>query len=346
MLVGSAIFSLAAFAARPGGGTTTSYVGEALGVLPNDSQSIAYGVSSNGAVVGMSGGDAGEHAFYWNPNTRTMHDLTSAGVTGTALAVAGVATEYAVGQETTQAGTPYAVIWIAPPSSAIPLETTSSIAIGVNDWGTAVGGFEGKAVIWTLVGGQFVRTDIPHLQGNVESYATDVNNDGIVVGYGYAEGANGMTAFLRLNSGVLVTIPPRSGDAASSAQAVSDIVVAGTEQVVYVTGSSGEPFGFGSRQAIRWTVNIATGEIVETLPLNLLWAAGVNNAGDVAGTASSRSKQTASLWRDGAYIALKPPKGGVASASRGMPRLTGTVTYVAGQATINKRLRAMRWVVQ
>jgi len=339
-------------AGKPGGGgtqpTATSYVGEALGMLPGSNQSMAFGVSSNGSVVGMSAGGGGERAFYWDPRNRTLHDLTTEGATGAAHAISGGATEYAVGFERLPGGVSRAVVWIAPPSAPVALESTGSTAIGVNDFGTVVGGVNGKAAIWTLSGGRYVRTEIPSLAGSGESYATDINNDGIVIGYGYADQTYAIRSFLRLQNGQLVAIPPRSGDPESTAQAVSDVVAgSGGTQVVYVTGSSGTiSSGTRDSRAVRWTINVATGAITETLTLNQTWAEGINNAGDVAGTLNSRSTQAASLFRNGGYIALKPPKGGVSSVSRNMPRLAGAVTYVAGQTTVNNWPMAVRWVVK
>lgn len=335
----------------PGGTTTASYAGQRIGYLAGNNQSDASGVSRNGNVVGTSaGGSAADRAFYWDARTQTLSSLTSPGArSGAAYGIAGGATEYAVGQEDTADGS-HAVIWIAPPSAPIFLDGSGSTANGVNDFGVAVGSYLSHAAIWTPTGGSYVRTDIPLRGGDVQAYASDIDNEGIVVGLGYAGSTYEARAFLRLAdaAGTLVTLPPLAGDPESIAQQVSNVVTSGAEPIVYVAGSSGVLTTGGPyrSKAIRWTVSARTGAILQTLVLTQAFAAGVNDAGDVAGTTNGRTSQAASLFRNGTYYPLKPPKGGTSSAARGMARTAGSPTYVAGVARISNWPVAVRWVIQ
>ena len=339
----------AAEAGKPGtGGTTTaSYAAEAVGILPGNNQSFALGISLNGNVVGMSaGGSNVQRAFYWDARTRTLSDLTSVGASGRAHAIAGGATEYAVGYEKAADGG-HAVIWVAPPSAATYLDGPGSTANGVNDGGVAVGGYRGKAAIWSLSGGKYVRTDIPLRTGDDSAFAEDINNDGIVIGYVYLQGTYAMRAFVWIGVDRMVNLPPLPGDPESSASAISNIVPGGTDPVVYISGSSGVlTSGLEKARAMRWTVNTRTGEIVQTQVLTQTGASGVNDAGDVAGTTTTRSTQAASLWRNGTYIPLKAPKGGTSSAAYGMMRTVGSPTYVAGVSMVNNWPMAVRWVIR
>src|SRR5688572_25712859 len=73
-----------------------SFVGQDLGILPGDNQSVAFGVNNAGQVVGQSAGTTGAHAFYWNG---ALQSLTTPGSQGAAYAIGSGATSYAVGYE-------------------------------------------------------------------------------------------------------------------------------------------------------------------------------------------------------------------------------------------------------
>lgn len=220
----------------------------------------------------------------------------------------------------------------------------------MNDAGTAVGTYRGTPAIWSLKGGTYSRTDIPLREEDVDAYATDINNDGVVIGYGCAKNTYEARAFLRLTetNGTLVNLPPLAGDPESLVNSVSNVVTSGSEPVVYVAGGSGVITIGGSprSKAIRWTVNTRTGEIVETRVLTQTFTGGVNDAGDVAGTTNGRSSQAASLYRNGTYYPLKPPKGGTSTAARGLVRTIGSPTYAVGVAMMNNWPVAMRWVIK
>jgi hypothetical protein len=294
----------------------------------------------------MSATTENERAFYWS-KTKGLVLLSTAGTTGAAYAIAGKAgnVEYAVGYEES-GGHSRAVIWVAPPSqSPVALPGSGSLALGVNDAGTAVGASGGVPVIWTPSGSGYISTSIGFLPNQVEAYATDIDNDGIVVGYGYYAVTYRSRAFVRLLNGAVVPLNPASGDVESTAQTVSDKVGTTGSQFVYVAGSTTSASGVS--RAVRWKVDFVAGTVLETKVLSQTWAEGVNGSGDVAGTLNGTGlKQSAKLFHNGVYFTLPPPKGATGGTSRGIARTAGSPLYVVGQTTVNNWPRAVVWVVQ
>jgi hypothetical protein len=314
------------------------YTVQGIGPLPGDNQSLGFGVNDSGSVVGSSfAPDVGERAFYWDRPTGALYQLTTSGATGAAYAIAGGSggIAYAVGYESSPTGN-RAVIWIAPPtSSPIAVDAGGSRAFGVNDNGVAVGTASGLPVIWAPDGNNgYVRTNISLLPGHVGGVAEDIDNDGIVVGIGSAATTFEQRGFLRLLNGTVIELAPAPGDIQSRAAAVSDIVTISDRDLVYVAGRT-ENASSVSR-GVRWTVDVDTGAVVEQTVLSLQFAEGVNGAGDIAGASSSGRRQSATLWRNGTYITLRPPRGGRSAAGLGMARNATSPTYVVGQSATNK----------
>jgi len=155
-----------------GASTSPSITALALGPLAGDNQSMGFGVNDAGSVVGMSAGMGGQRAFYWSKITGLVQ-LTTSGATGAAYAIAGKPgnVQYAVGYEKS-GGRMRAVIWVAPPSlPPVPLSDTGSLALGVNDAGTAVGSSGGVPVIWTRNGSSYTPAYFDPLPNQVEAYA-------------------------------------------------------------------------------------------------------------------------------------------------------------------------------
>ena len=327
-------------AARPG----PSYLGQSLGALPGDDQSRGEGVNDAGSVVGRSwsSNSSGERAFYWDRPTDVLYQLTTSGATGAAYAIAGGSggIEYVVGYERAAGGGNRAVIWNAPPSSGpIFLDSTGSTAYGVNDAGFAVGLRSGLPVIWAPDGNNgYVATNIGLLPDQEFGLAQDINNDGIVVGYN-AVSADDSTlaflAFLRLTNGTVIELAPAEGDTDSIAFAVSNEVTVSDDSVVYVAGVTIN--ANGAERGVRWTVNVGTGAMVALTVLNMQFAAGVNDAGDVAGASSLRRGQAATLWRNGTYITLQPPRGGRGTGCFYLARSASSPTYAVGQTILGRR---------
>jgi hypothetical protein len=316
----------------------TDYAVQGIGALPGDNQSIAWGVNDSGSVVGRSfGPDVGERAFYWDRPTGTLYQLTTSGATGAAFAIAGGSggIAYAVGYESSPTGH-RAVIWIAPPTSGpVALDGGGSEAWGVNDNGVAVGTASGIPVIWAPDANDgYVRTNISLLPGHGGGLAEDIDNDGIVVGNGFAATTFEQRGFLRLLNGSVIELAPAPGDIQSRAAAVSDIVTISGRNLVYVAGRTENASSV--LRGVRWTVDVDTGAVVEQTVLSLQFAEGVNGAGDVAGASLSGRRQSATLWRNGTYITLDPPPGGRNTASLGMVRDATSPTYVVGASATNK----------
>jgi hypothetical protein len=225
------------------------------------------------------------------------------------------------------------VIWIAPPtSSPIFLDASVSRAFGVNNNGVAVGAASGLPVIWTPDGNNgYARTNISLLAGHETGWAEDLNNQGIVVGLNFTDTAR--HGFLRLLNGTVIELAPAPVDIQSEAAAVSDIVTVSDRDQVYVAGRTESASGV--QRAVRWTVDVDTGAVVEQTVLSLQYAVGVNDAGHVAG-AGGRRRSSATLWRNGTFITLGPPRGGRSTAALGMARSATSPTYVVGDAVINK----------
>ena len=343
-------------AGRPSGGSTaTSYVGEALGVLPGDRQSFAFDAASNCAVVGMSVGGERERAFYWDPATRALYDLTTAGFEASAYGVSNGVPQVVVGYERppSTASDPrprsYPVAWIEPlTGSRIQLDT-SGAAYGVNESGTIVGSKGVLAVMWTSQAeGTYARTDLPLPVGWQDAYGTDINNQGVVLVRGTATGTYDARAMVRLADGRVVALAPLQGYPDVTANSVSDVSVVDGRNVVFVAGSSGVIWSPPYESfALRWTIDVDTGAVLETRALNMTSAMAVDSAGNVAGTTKSvTGKNSGSFWRGGVYLALKPPKGGSDGFVYGMPRTTGKTTCIAGVVTMNNWPMAVRWVVK
>lgn len=343
-------------AAKPVGGTKApSYTGRNLGVLPGDTYSYGSGVSAIGSVVGWSGysTSAGDvtHPFYWDRSTGVMRQLPTSEGSGHAFAIAGKTklSEYAVGAEDFSSTVQRAVIWVAPSLQPVPIVLDSgaeagSVARGVNELGTAVGMWGDMTAIWQQVGLTYTMTTIDIFPNQPEE-ARDINNDGIVVGFGHNSNYTQFSAFLRVGDEV-VALPPAGTDPDAIARAVSEVfgtLTAG--RFVYVAGSTMDANGV--ERAVRWTVNVDTTPLVsETKVLAKEWSSGVNTAGDVACTNAPAGRQSASLWRNEVFIALKPPKGMTDAATQSLARTALSPTYVAGTASNSSTTRAVTWEVR
>jgi hypothetical protein len=333
--------SLALLCSAPAARGQVSFPGVGVGVLPGDNQSIGYGVSEVGSVVGHSRGEVmPPRAFYWNRATRTMYQLTPSGATGTAFAIAGGSgtSEYAVGsQKVSVDGASRAVIWIAPPTSGPTyLDGNGSLALGVNKKGVAVGWRVGIPTIWSpTANNTYVRTSIALLANHASGLAEDINDNGIVVGENYAAVTFQRHAFLRLLNGTVIQLAPMQTDIESRANAVSNIFSSGGLRFVYVAGSSISAGGV--ERGVRWKVNVDTGAVAGRMVLNMQFAAGVNNAGNVAGARLSQIQQIATLWRAGTYMTLEPPQGGGNTASLFMTRTGAPRAFVVGSTIMKRR---------
>lgn len=346
-------------AAKPVGGTKApSYTGRNLGVLPGDTYSYGSGVSAIGSVVGWSAystpAGAVTHPFYWDRSTGVMRQLSTSGATsegsGHAFAIAGQTkvSEYAVGAEDLPSTFQRAVIWVDPSSQAVPIVLDSgaeagSVARGVNEVGTAVGMWGDMTAIWEHDGFHHYTMTTIDIFPNQPEEARDINNEGIVVGFGHNSNYTQFSAFLRVGDEVVALLPAGT-DPYATARAVSDNFATSAGRFVYVAGSTMDANGV--ERAVRWTVDVDTRLVSETKVLAKEWSSGVNTAGDVACTNAPAGRQSASLWRNEVFIALKPPKGMTDAASLDLTRTASSPTYVAGTASNSSTMRAVTWEVR
>ncbi|HEV8123295.1 MAG TPA: hypothetical protein VGP80_03555 [Gemmatimonadales bacterium] len=270
-----------------------------LGSLGGDS-SVAYGLTGNDKVVGVSRTSAGEmHGFYWNRATSTMQDLgTLGGNFSVAYSLNGL--NQIVGQSATATGEFHAFI-TTPFQAMADLGTLGgdySIALGINQLTEVVGlskvaSGEMHAFKWTQSGGM---VDLG-ISGNY-SVGYSVETFSSTVGY-YRTGAGTLHAY-RLTPGGTVTdlgvLPGGQESWAEDASTLGNLVtgptgppyVAGYSQV-RVPDPSGSPGAAPSLSsmwivihAFRWTpaegmVDLGAGGGLHSFGF------GVNEFGDVVG---------------------------------------------------------------
>lgn len=347
-----------------GGGSikTTGFTGVNLGALPGGNSSIAFSVSETGSVVGLSsfasdGTGTIDSPVYWHFNGQSwdIYSLLPAapnGESGVAFGIAGPVNtvEYVVG---TIGST--AMIWTVtghtsfsnPEPLAKAADCDWSTAYGVNVHQVAVGHCDYGAAIWTPDGTGYKTTKVPFLS-NPYTVATDVNDDGVVVGNGCDFLENNCHAFiLKIGSDAIVPLTDSiNGDPYSYVTAVSDVVVIDDTAFVYVTGSTKS--AAGTETGTRWTVAIPDAgplsDAVMQMTLTKQWCSGVNNAGDAVCTSSGGGRQSTVLIRDGAVNSLKPPRRATDAATYDLARTDTLPTYAVGNIQVNG-FRAAVWVI-
>jgi probable HAF family extracellular repeat protein len=172
--------------------SSTSATPVDLGLLPGagvSGQGYAYAINSSGRIVGQASSATGYRAFL-SINGGALTDLGTLGG-GTSYAWAVNNNNVAFGRATDAGGTYYAVSFdLNNPGTvtALPNIPTTGVPWGANDAGWVVGSYNPgalRAIVWSPAGGGTM-TDLGALfsTNNVYSRAYDINNNGIVVGYG------------------------------------------------------------------------------------------------------------------------------------------------------------------
>lgn len=347
-----------------GGGSikTTGFTGVNLGVLPGGNLSIAFSVSETGSVVGLSsfapdGTDAIDSPAYWHFNGQSWEiysllPAASNGESGIAFGIAGPENEveYVVG---TVGST--AMIWTVtghtsfsnPEPLAKAADCESSTAYGVNMHGVAVGHCNHGAAIWTPDGAGYKTTKLD-FSASRHTAATDVNEDGVVVGNDCDFLENNCHAFiLKIGNDEIVPLADSiNGNPYSYVTAVSDVVVIDDTALVYVAGSTKDDDG--TEIGTRWTVAIpnvgSLSDAVTQVTLTKQWCSGVNNAGDAVCTSSGGGRQSTVIIRDGVVNNLKPPRRASDAATYDLSRTDGLPAYAVGAVQVNG-FRAAVWVI-
>lgn len=306
-----------------------------VGALPGDNQSAGFAVNTAGHVAGQSADGLTVRAYYWDG---TIHNLTPAGAQGVAYAISSGSPEYAAGYQQQSGGIRQAVRWtLTAPFVATILDNADSFVTGLNDAGTAVGryfttGNAAHGAIWP-VGQQ--RIDIPPPDGFTNAFATDIDNDGIIVGNAFGTDATSDRAWIRLADGTVSTLLLPAGASGSSAYTLSEVV----NNQIFVAGNVIAPNG--SRTAARWTVEFSPKATTVIDLSQFTVATCVSRGGDVAGIYDSGAGSAAVLWSGGKYTTL--PAIGNAGA-RGCSGGAGSY-YIVGDVFGSGFPLATRWTL-
>lgn len=290
--------SLSTVAAK--GSNTPAYTTTDIGKLLGFSSQV-WGVNDAGDVVGVAFTDAGASAFAIIGGVSTALP----GAANMARSISNSDPYYVVGYRGATTREPLRwTITNGEASQPTILDLGSATyaePMAVNDAGEAAGIAGGSAAIWSADGSLTLvaaPADFPLGRG----WGINNSGDAVFVFFPAAGGQPGRAA-LRLASGVLIELPPLSGDVGVGAFGISDQ----TSGAVYIAGTSRS--ASGTLRAVRWTVDVTTGTIVETrFRPEDSQAQGVSNSGAVAGVVRAR-KSYAFLWRETTLLALNPPKG-------------------------------------
>jgi len=304
-----------------------------LGVLAGDNESRANGVNDAGEVVGYSCCSPQSRGF-----VRLAGVLTAlAGEGGNALAISNGSTRYAVGWAgSTSSPVRWTIVGNIPgqPVSLGLGSATWGAALGVNDAGEAVGHAGIDAAMWDASGNL---TLVPAPAGFARGEGRDIENAGHAA-FVFQLSNGRAVGHLRLASGDLVPLPPIGADIISYANSVTPA----TADLVQVAGSSySDP---SSSRAVRWTVNIATKQIVAAeVRSEASHAVGLSHGsiavGFLEGSANSLNS-TAFRWGGSTLLPVNPPKG-MKSGKAWATSPNGI--FVAGEAVSKLSRRAILW---
>lgn len=167
-------------------------------VFPAASNTVAFGISGNGTIVGEYSGDSGSGAFIAQPESAAVPEPISAGLL-TLIAAAFVAVRVRSRKESHRCGQMLRRLWIVPlfllagtaPAANIPYSFTSFTVgtsihpTGINDSGQIVGWYTQDTSSHRL---GFLRTadgqlTTIHVPGSYDTELLSINNAGVAVGF-------------------------------------------------------------------------------------------------------------------------------------------------------------------
>jgi hypothetical protein len=312
-----------------------------LGVLSGDNSSRANAVNDAGEAVGYSCCSPNSRAFVTLNGTLTA----LSGDAANALAISNGSTRYVVGWAGESSSLP--VRWsISGNTASAPVNlglgtATWGAALGVNDAGAAVGRVGTNAAMWDVDGNLTV---IATPSGFTSGEGRDINNSGEAVfvfrriDAGWPEGI--WIGYLRLSSGDMIPLPSQSSGGTSYANSISSAV----GSLVQIAGTSNaDP---SSPRAVKWTVDVATGEITSvTARSESSHAVAIADGGAAAGFTEGPTnslKSNAFRWSGTEFLTLSPPKGAKDGKAWG---ISANGTYVAGEAMSQLSRRATLWTM-
>jgi len=259
---------------------------EDLGTLPGGSYSGAYSINNRGEVVGWSdtGGVATvmlhTQAVLWHNGSiqelRTPSPLACATKINDRSQILIVPEAHAARDSAIDVVMPsYALLWQSGKTTSAGLSSVN----GLDNHGRLAGqGLGPRAAVWA--GGK--QEEVRGLPGDRVSIAYDVNDDGDVVGSATTEDGKTSHAFL-FSKGALTDLGVPPGLVSSQGQSVNKR----GQALVWAYTAAGHAQAFLWERG-RYTPLCKPGE-------KDIWAYGLNNNGQVAGSAASR----AFLWANG-----------------------------------------------
>jgi len=319
--------------AKGGPSASAAYTVLNIHALLPGTQSEAQGVNDAGDVAGL---------YYADPSFYPFALVSGAPVTlgggpGAAYGISNGSPAYVAGSSN---GVPARWSLADPTQPALlPLAAgeTSGVADGVNDAGDAVGKVGPNAAMWLADG---TRIPIATPAGFVRGEGRGIDNAGLaVLQFLTSLGGSGDRGYVRLASGALIELPPEGADVSTYVNDIAEVA----NGLVYVSGSTGSSSSESSARAARWTVDAATGAIVQSSVLATTGShgLGVSDAGGIAGFSENRSLLSdAFLWRGTNVLKLAPPKGSRDARAWAISR---SGQFVAGHARIGGG--ALRWTI-